>query len=81
MGGPSCDEDVDESDTVDTVRDDEPEPVPDGKRGGLLEPFGLNGNGWPRGRHKTPMSNKRKRWDLPSARGMCISRIRARSEA
>jgi len=48
MGGPSCDEDVEESDTVDTVREDEPDPEPDGNNGGLLDPLGLNGNGWPR---------------------------------
>jgi len=43
---------------VDTVREDEPDPEPDGNNGGLLDPLGLNGNGWPRWGHERPLSEK-----------------------
>lgn len=47
IGGPSCEEAVEESEAVDTVRDDEPEPEPGEKGGGLEVPLVLKGAGCP----------------------------------
>lgn len=47
MGGPSCEDAVEESEAVETVLDDELEPEPGEKGGGLGVPLVLNGVGWP----------------------------------
>ena len=47
IGGPSCEEAVEESEAVDTVRDDEPDPEPGEKSGGLGGPLVLKGAGCP----------------------------------
>lgn len=47
IGGPSCEEAVEESEAVETVRDDEAEPDPGEKGGGLGVPLVLKGAGCP----------------------------------
>ena len=47
IGGPSCEEAVEESEAVETVRDDEADPEPGEKGGGLGVPLVLKGAGCP----------------------------------